>query len=413
MGDGEELGVRFTWRPCRGAGELELLAACAGFLGEEGRPVHPRRAGWATWISAPCWPFHQVHRSAATLALAHRPPAAGRALCVLRRGGAGGAAAGRPGRPSAGQSGGNRRVHPHGGGPAGAGPGRGRWPGASPPCWTGGRPCTGSPGGTWRELTDGEAYLDAAGPTLCRQAALRWDAPRTAPGVWSASPLPPSVRWCPPCYNRSGVQGGRALCWAPTRCWRGAPRGPPGPGPERSALLGARRRAHHPGTARVLCLARRPGRGRCYKRGPSCRPGRGRGDSEPVGAGSGVARPPGTRRGEETHRLPHRGRPEAAPGLRGRRHPGGGHRGRADRRDPARPGRPAGPGGHRGPGLGGRRGGRGMLAQAAGSGAAAAGGRVLSHDAPCPSAAAWLRRAGPCRCPFLSSRRGSGPALLL
>ena len=31
-----------------------------------------------------------------------------------------------------------------------------------------------------------------------------------------------------------------------------------------------------------------------------------------------------------------------------------------------------------------------MLAQAAGSGAAAAGGRVLSHDAPCPSAAAWL-----------------------
>ena len=27
MGDGEELGVRFTWLPCRGAGELELLAA--------------------------------------------------------------------------------------------------------------------------------------------------------------------------------------------------------------------------------------------------------------------------------------------------------------------------------------------------------------------------------------------------
>ena len=31
-----------------------------------------------------------------------------------------------------------------------------------------------------------------------------------------------------------------------------------------------------------------------------------------------------------------------------------------------------------------------MLAQAAGSGAAAAGARVISHDAPCPSAAAWL-----------------------
>ena len=41
MGDGEELGVRFTWLPCRGAGELELLAACAGFLGEEDALVLP------------------------------------------------------------------------------------------------------------------------------------------------------------------------------------------------------------------------------------------------------------------------------------------------------------------------------------------------------------------------------------
>ena len=40
MGDGEELGVRFTWLPCRGAGELELLAACAGFLG--------RRTPWCS-----------------------------------------------------------------------------------------------------------------------------------------------------------------------------------------------------------------------------------------------------------------------------------------------------------------------------------------------------------------------------
>ncbi len=66
--------------------------------------------------------FHQVHRSAATLALAHRPPAAGRALVfsdgegrVERLLDAGG--------PSAGQSGGNRRLHPHGGGPGRGGRG--------------------------------------------------------------------------------------------------------------------------------------------------------------------------------------------------------------------------------------------------------------------------------------------------
>lgn len=141
MGDGEELGVRFTWLPCRGAGELELLAACAGFLGEEDALVLPGGGLGDLDLSA-LLAFHQVHRSAATLALAHRPPAAGRALvfsdgegrverlldapagrllasqvetgvCILT-------AAARPGRP-----------------------GRGRWPGASPPCWTGGRPCTG------------------------------------------------------------------------------------------------------------------------------------------------------------------------------------------------------------------------------------------------------------------------------
>ena len=79
MGDGEELGVRFTWLPCRGAGELELLAACAGFLGEEDALVLPGGGLGDLDLSA-LLAFHQVHRSAATLALAHRPPAAGRAL---------------------------------------------------------------------------------------------------------------------------------------------------------------------------------------------------------------------------------------------------------------------------------------------------------------------------------------------
>ena len=74
MGDGEELGVRFTWLPCRGAGELELLAACAGFLGEEDALVLPGGGLGDLDLSA-LLAFHQVHRSAATLALAHRPPA--------------------------------------------------------------------------------------------------------------------------------------------------------------------------------------------------------------------------------------------------------------------------------------------------------------------------------------------------
>lgn len=141
MGDGEELGVRFTWLPCRGAGELELLAACAGFLGEEDALCSPA-AGWATWISAPCWPSIRCTAPPPPWRWPTALRAAGRALVF---------------------SDGEGRVERLLDAPAGrllasqvetgvciltaaaraGAAGEGTLAGASPPCWTGGRPCTG------------------------------------------------------------------------------------------------------------------------------------------------------------------------------------------------------------------------------------------------------------------------------
>ena len=214
MGDGEELGVRFTWLPCRGAGELELLAACAGFLGEEDALVLPGGGLGDLDLSA-LLAFHQVHRSAATLALAHRPPAAGRALVF---------------------SDGEGRVERLLDAPAGrllasqvetgvciltaaaraGAAGEGTLAGRLSALLDRGEALYGVvPEGQWRELTGGEAYLDALADALSGKLRLRWDAPRTAPGVWSASPLPPSVQVVPPCYIGPGVQVGEGSLLGP------------------------------------------------------------------------------------------------------------------------------------------------------------------------------------------------------
>lgn len=296
MGDGEELGVRFTWLPCRGAGELELLAACAGFLGEEDALVLPGGGLGDLDLSA-LLAFHQVHRSAATLALAHRPPAAGRALVF---------------------SDGEGRVERLLDAPAGrllasqvetgvciltaaaraGAAGEGTLAGRLSALLDRGEALYGVvPEGQWRELTGGEAYLDALADALSGKLRLRWDAPRTAPGVWSASPLPPSVQVVPPCYIGPGVQVGRALCWGPTRCWRGAPRWAAGLWSSAPPCWARRRRSAPPCTARCSALARRPGRGRCSMRGPSWptgpRPGRTRSCWSGWRCGPAAGYPPG------------------------------------------------------------------------------------------------------------------------
>ena len=280
MGDGEELGVRFTWLPCRGAGELELLAACAGFLGEEDALVLPGGGLGDLDLSA-LLAFHQVHRSAATLALAHRPPAAGRALVF---------------------SDGEGRVERLLDAPAGrllasqvetgvciltaaaraGAAGEGTLAGRLSALLDRGEALYGVvPEGQWRELTGGEAYLDA----LADRAEAGEDAillERVA--VWPGRRVPAGAR-----LTASLTAGGLK---------------PPlafGGGGTLEGAIGAEL------TAEALLVL---------------------------------------------------------GGLLGRE-------------------------GTVGLGWAGGAGAR-MLAQAAGSGAAAAGGRVLSHDAPCPSAAAWL-----------------------
>ncbi len=301
-GTGRSWGVRFTWLPCRGAGELELLAACAGFLGEEDALVLPGGGLGDLDLSA-LLAFHQVHRSAATLALAHRPPAAGRALVF---------------------SDGEGRVERLLDAPAGrllasqvetgvciltaaaraGAAGEGTLAGRLSALLDRGRPCTGVvPEGQWRELTGGEAYLDALADALSGKLRLRWDAPRTAPGVWSASPLPPSVQVVPPCYIGPGVQVGEGSLLGPHTVLEGAPRWAAGLWSSAPPCWARRRRSAPPCTARCSALARRPGRGAVLNEGPSWptgpRPGRTRSCWSGWRCGPAAGYPPG-----EAHRLP-------------------------------------------------------------------------------------------------------------
>ncbi|MFR2332032.1 MAG: NDP-sugar synthase [Flavonifractor plautii] len=215
MGDGEELGVRFTWLPA-GAGSWSCWRPAPGFSG--------RRTPWCSGgglgdldLSA-LLAFHQVHRSAATwrwpTALRRRPGAG-----VLRRGGAGGAAAGRPQavcwpvrwKPACASS--RRRPGP--------GDRGGTLAGRLSALLDRGGPVRGSPGGAVAGAHRRRS-LSGRWPTLCRASCGCGGTPRTAPGVWSASPLPPSVQVVPPAISVPASRWGRAPAGAP-RCWR-APR---------------------------------------------------------------------------------------------------------------------------------------------------------------------------------------------
>ncbi len=244
MGDGEELGVRFTWLPCRGAGELELLAACAGFLGEEDALVLPGGGLGDLDLSA-LLAFHQVHRSAATLALAHRPPAAGRALVF---------------------SDGEGRVERLLDAPAGrllasqvetgvciltaaaraGAAGEGTLAGRLSALLDRGEALYGvAPEGQWRELTDGEAYLDALADALSGELRLRGTSHRPR-CVERQPPAALGAGGAPLLYRSRRPGGGGLSAGAPHGAGGGLHGGPPGSGP---ALRPAGRGgggAHHP-----------------------------------------------------------------------------------------------------------------------------------------------------------------------
>ena len=69
--------------------------------------------------------------------------------------------------------------------------------------------------GYWRDMGDCPSYLAAVADTLAGRATLELDAPKVGPGIWSASPLPPSVQIIPPCYIGPDVRVGEGSLLGP------------------------------------------------------------------------------------------------------------------------------------------------------------------------------------------------------
>ncbi|MFQ7452175.1 MAG: hypothetical protein ACLRNQ_12995 [Flavonifractor plautii] len=302
-------------------------------------------------------------------------------------------------------------MHPHGGGPGRGG--RGGDAGRAPlrPAGPGEALYGVVPEGQWRELTGGEAYLDALADALSGKLRLRWDAPAPPPVCGAPAPCRPRCRWCPLLY-RSRRPGGGGLS-------AGAPHGAGGGSTvgrralvQRSALLGAAAEERTTLYGAVLCP------GAAARAGAVLNEGALLADRAEAGEDAilleRVAVWPG-------RRVPAGARLTASLTAGGLKPPlafggGGTLEGAIGAELTAETllvlGGLLGREGTVGLGWAGGAGAR-MLAQAAGSGAAAAGGRVLSHDAPCPSAAAWLAESWGLPVSLLSSRRGAGPALLL
>lgn len=391
LGDGGELGVRFTWltrrEPLEGAA---LVRSCRDFFGEEDVLVLPGGAVWDGDLGA-ALAVHRVRPSAATLVLARQPPAPGRSLVLTDQ-----------------ESRVERLLEGTGGRLLSSQADTGAciltskalaalaegadWPleRLFATLLEKGEALYGAaPEGAWREINDPASYLDVLADALSGKLRLPWDAPRTAPGVWSASPIPAGVRVVPPVYVGAHVRVGEGSLLGPHAVLEEGSTVGRRALVQRSALLGAAAEGRTTLYGAVLCPGAAAGAGSVLNEGAVLSDGavtgedaillegvavwprrrvpdgarltaslRDGGGSLPLAFGTGGTLT-GTVGGELTaERLLLLGSLLGREGALGLGWSGG---------PPAR-----------------------MLAQAAGSGAAAAGARVISHDAPCPSAAAWL-----------------------
>ena len=390
LGDGGELGVRFTWLTRREPlGAAALAGSCRDFSGEEDVLVLPGGAVWGGDLGA-ALALHRVRPSAATLLLTHRPPASGRPLVLTDQ-------EGRVERLLAHPAGGLLSSQAYTGAcvltpraldalPEGA-----DWPLErlfAALLEKGETLCGAAAEGAWREITDSASYLDTLADALSGRLRLCWDVPRAAPGVWSASPLPAGVQVVPPCYLGPNVRVGEGSLLGPHAVLEEGSAVGRRALVQRSALLGAEAGSRATLYGAVL------GPGAAARAGAVLNEGA-------VLSGGAVA-------GEDAILL------EGVAVWPRRRVPDGARLTAALRDGGAAPlafgpdgtltgtvggeltaerllllGALLGREGALGLGWDGGSGAR-MLAQSAGSGAAAAGARVLSHDAPCPSAAAWL-----------------------
>ena len=391
LGDGGELGVRFTWLTRREPlGAAALAGSCRDFSGEEDVLVLPGGAVWDGDLGA-ALALHRVRPSAATLLLAHRPPASGRPLVLTDQ-------EGRVERLLAHPAGGLLSSQAYTGAcvltpraldalPEGA-----DWPLErlfAALLEKGETLCGAAAEGAWREITDSASYLDTLADALSGKLRLCWDVPRAAPGVWSASPLPAGVQVVPPCYLGPNVRVGEGSLLGPHAVLEEGSAVGRRALVQRSALLGAEAGSRATLYGAVLAPGAKAGAGSVLNEGAVLSHGAAAGEDAILLEGVAVW---------PRRRVPDGARLTAAlrdgggalPLVFG---PGGTLTGTVGGELTAERllllGSLLGREGALGLGWAGGASAR-MLAQAAGSGAAAAGARVISHDAPGPSAAAWL-----------------------
>lgn len=243
--------------------------------------------------------------------------------------------------------------------------------------------------GYWCDMGDAAAYLQCVADALGGKVSLDLYAPKTAPGVWSLSPIPANVELVPPCYIGPNVHLGEGSLVGPhTALGAGCTVGSHTL-IQRSVLHSAKVADRATLYGSILCREASVGAGSVLNEGTVL------GEEAVVGRDTilmeGVKVWPGR---------------EVASGMRltaslttgGLRTPlkfgdGGVIRGVIG--EDLTPelllllGNALGAEGQAGLGHSGGEG-AGMLARAAGSGMAAAGCRVLCHDGPTPSAGAWL-----------------------
>lgn len=243
--------------------------------------------------------------------------------------------------------------------------------------------------GYWRDMGDCPAYLASVTDALAGRVFLELDAAKQGPGVWSASPLPPSVQIIPPCYIGPNVRVGEGSLLGPNTVLGAGSTVGRYSLVQQSVLQGAHVGDRATLYGAILC------RNAFVERGAVLNEGSVLGAGACVEADAVVM--------EQVRVWPHRVVPAgsrltaslAAGGLR--EGPRFGERGVIR----GRVGQSLTPSllltlgnllGEAGPLCLGWSGGEGaaMLARAAGSGCAAAGSQVALCDAPTPACAAWL-----------------------
>lgn len=249
-----------------------------------------------------------------------------------------------------------------------------------------------APKGYWCDMGDCQAYLKCAADALAGKVRLDLGLPQAAPGIWCAGPLPQGVELTPPCWLGPNVAVGEGSLIGPHVILGAGSTVGRQSLVQRSVLHGASVGDRATLYGSILCRGAQAGRGSVLNEGTVLGEGACAGEEsilmEGVKLWPNRTAPAGSRL---TASL-------TTGGLRGPLSFSSGGTLRGELGQELTPetllllGNALGADGIVGIAHGSGEGAR-MLAQAAGCGACAAGAKVLAHDAPTPSAAAWLAGA--------------------